>query len=336
MAMLVEANLQLKPKRIRVLVLTALPNGMFRLNLEEEFRRVKVRSDQVIAEKKRGVGGDTLEQGVEYEFVFGFAVRVTDVMSLIDSHRPHIVSFAGHGIGTSALKRSQQRKIDAAQTKVEELKADGQRGTAEMTQAEKALSTLQEEMVWLRGGICLKGEEQQTVMLTPANLASIIKLTGEGCVRILFLNACYTAEESDPLVEVVPAFIGNNRPIGDEPAIEMSATMYAMLALGKSVSVAFQLGVIAAGTASASNQDIPVLRLRQDDIVLYDRNELAQIPAQLAALGVTRSSSEDVVASGRTDVPSAFDAPQPDAAERGDWTPSPLSDGDGNNFSRGG
>jgi tetratricopeptide (TPR) repeat protein len=65
----------------------------------------------------------------------------------------------------------------------------------------------------------------------------------KGDVRVVVLNACYSAAQARGIVQSIDCAVGIKGEIGDEASIAFSAEFYQALAYGRSVQQAFDLGV---------------------------------------------------------------------------------------------
>jgi hypothetical protein len=82
-------------------------------------------------------------------------------------------------------------------------------------------------------------------------------------VRIVVLNACFSAAQAAAISDSTGIAIGMRRPISDPAAIAFSAAFYDALALGRSVRQAFDLGCAAIKAQGMADQaDIPDLLVR--------------------------------------------------------------------------
>lgn len=88
-----------------------------------------------------------------------------------------------------------------------------------------------------------------------AELISIIKDN----LRVVVLNACYSALQAEEISQVVEATIGMRHEIGDSAAIEFAAALYEGLANGLSLKGSFEMGKNALKLAGISETHIPDL-----------------------------------------------------------------------------
>lgn len=88
-----------------------------------------------------------------------------------------------------------------------------------------------------------------------ADLISIIKDN----LRVVVLNACYSALQAEGIRQVVEATVGMRHEIGDTAAIEFAAALYEGVANRRSFQVSFDLAVNALKMANISQTHIPDL-----------------------------------------------------------------------------
>ncbi len=63
-------------------------------------------------------------------------------------------------------------------------------------------------------------------------------------VRVVLLNACYSAAQAKAIVKEIDCAVGMSRAVKDDHAIAFAAEFYQALAYGRSVQEAFDLGVV--------------------------------------------------------------------------------------------
>jgi hypothetical protein len=81
-------------------------------------------------------------------------------------------------------------------------------------------------------------------------------------VRLAVLNACFSEEQADAIVEVIDCAVGMSQAIGDEAAIVFAAAFYRKLGFGDSVQAAFDEGRVALMLQGIPEEQTPVLRVR--------------------------------------------------------------------------
>ncbi|MFY9620639.1 MAG: CHAT domain-containing protein [Pyrinomonadaceae bacterium] len=88
-------------------------------------------------------------------------------------------------------------------------------------------------------GIFLEDNEGRSSPLTKAQLADLIKSSGEH-VRLVVLNACFSALQAEAMRESVDFVVGTKVAVPDDLAVVFVAHFYEALAVGNSVRDAYQ------------------------------------------------------------------------------------------------
>jgi Tfp pilus assembly protein PilF len=91
------------------------------------------------------------------------------------------------------------------------------------------------------GEIVLTEEDGSAKPVPPQALAEVLRVLRDN-VRVVVLNACYSATLARALVKVIDCAVGMSDAIDDDHAIAFAAEFYQALAFGKSVQQAFDLG----------------------------------------------------------------------------------------------
>ncbi len=107
-------------------------------------------------------------------------------------------------------------------------------------------------------GIALRDEKGNLKLVHQNALANLFTVIKDN-VRVVVLNACYSALQADEIVKVIDFTVGMRKAIRDSSAIVFSAAFYLGLAYGRSVQEAFGLGVNALMLEGIPDEDIPVL-----------------------------------------------------------------------------
>src|SRR5262249_41534157 len=76
--------------KIKILIVSANPDGTARLNLDREVREIE--------EKIRAA-----EHRDAIELITKWAVRPDDLLQALNQHKPHVVHFTGHGSATDEI-----------------------------------------------------------------------------------------------------------------------------------------------------------------------------------------------------------------------------------------
>lgn len=83
-------------------------------------------------------------------------------------------------------------------------------------------------------------------------------------IRVVVLNACYSAEQASRIVEEIDFVVGMKDPIGDDAAREFAAAFYRGLAFGRTIQNAFDLGIGQLKLMGLKDdEDVPVLMTRK-------------------------------------------------------------------------
>lgn len=105
------------------------------------------------------------------------------------------------------------------------------------------------------GAIVLVGDDGQPRTVPPEALGKLFRVLRDR-VRVVVLNACYSAVQARAIVKQIDCAVGMTAPIGDKAAAFFAAEFYQALGFGKSIREAFDLGVTRLsleGVADAKN-----------------------------------------------------------------------------------
>jgi hypothetical protein len=92
------------------------------------------------------------------------------------------------------------------------------------------------------GAIALAGDDGKPRLVPPEALAAFFQVLKDK-VRVVVLNACYSAPQAKGIVKEIDCAVGMSAPIGDKAAIAFAGEFYQALGFGRSVQEAFDLGV---------------------------------------------------------------------------------------------
>jgi len=109
-----------------------------------------------------------------------------------------------------------------------------------------------------KDGIALRDEEGKLKLVHQNALANLFTVIKDN-VRVVVLNACYSALQADEIVKVIDFTVGMQNAVPDRSAIVFSAAFYLGLAYGRSVQESFGLGVNALMLEGIPEEDIPAL-----------------------------------------------------------------------------
>jgi hypothetical protein len=136
-------------------------------------------------------------------------------------------------------------------------------------------------------------EEEQIILVDdshraiPVSSAALKQLftTLKDNIRVVLLNACFSQDQAEAIVEVIDCAIGMKQEIGDEAAIAFAASFYRAVGYGHSVNDAFEQGKVALMLQGIPEETTPTLLVREgvdpDTLFLVDADEVdADPPSQ--------------------------------------------------------
>jgi CHAT domain len=144
------------------------------------------------------------------EFVSKWAVQPDDLQRALLEHRPQILHFSGHGSPAGDLLL--EPGMDASP----------------------------------QG---LPGRDRDLVVAeslpAPVSLSALVGLirTLKDNLKVIVLNACFSESQAAALAECVDGAIGMREEIGDRAALIFSSAFYRAIGYGRSLQVAFDLGI---------------------------------------------------------------------------------------------
>lgn len=195
-----------RPARtIRILFLSASPNGLTPLRTDREVREIQ-------EALRRSEFRDRFELKQEP------AVRISDLQGCLLQHRPDILHFSGHG--------------------------------------------------YQGGAILLEGRDGKLFPLLSEDLAALLSVLKDR-TRCVFLNACYSAKEAEPMAGVIASVIARPDTVRDSAAILFSTFFYQALAYGSSVRSAFDLGCLQLRMEGWSDEANPILLARGPEEIRF-------------------------------------------------------------------
>lgn len=100
--------------------------------------------------------------------------------------------------------------------------------------------------------LVLQGDHGKERVVTAETLGQLFGVLKDN-IRLVVLNACYSAGQADAIVEHIECAIGMNRPISDGAAIDFAGALYRAIANGRTVEEAFQLGTLSVRLEQAGN-----------------------------------------------------------------------------------
>jgi CHAT domain len=206
-----------------ILFLAANPKGSNPLALDREARDIHV-------ELERSGCRD------QFEFVTRWAVEPMDLLRELRKLRPTVVHFSGHGqIGPAAAPSDGNRRRDIK----------GGVGPAHSGS----------------GGLYFQAADGDAQLVSSAAIEQTFGAAGAS-VRVVVLNACYTATQADALLAHVDCVVGMSGAIGDDAARHFAVGFYGGLGEREAVDRAYQQGKAAIGLEGLRDGELPQLRVR--------------------------------------------------------------------------
>jgi hypothetical protein len=170
-----------------------------------------------------------------FDFVTRWAVESSDLLRDLHDLKPSIVHFSGHGIRPVATgDRAERRDADAGTTP-----SGGGPAGALFASA--------------NGG----GK-----VVTPEAFARALDGVGSS-VRLVVLNACYTASLASALLEHVDCVVGMSGAIHDDAARNFAIGFYGGLGERESIAAAYAQGTAAINLSGLPDADQPQLKVRE-------------------------------------------------------------------------
>jgi CHAT domain len=149
-------------------------------------------------------------------------------------------------------------------------------------------------------------EEEQIILVDdshraiPVSAAALKQLftTLKDNIRVVLLNACYSQDQAEAIVEVIDCAIGMKQEIGDEAAMAFAASFYRAVGYGHSVNDAFEQGKVALMLQGIPEETTPTLLVREgvdaDALFLVDPDEVDEVqPSQENADRVEQAAAPE-------------------------------------------
>ena len=108
----------------------------------------------------------------------------------------------------------------------------------------------------------LAGDDGQVRLVSTRALQTLFT-TLKGAIRLVFLNACYSREQAQALVETIGCVIGMKAGISDRAARTFASSFYRAIGFGRSVQEAFDQGIASLLLEGIAQEDVPDLLVRE-------------------------------------------------------------------------
>jgi esterase/lipase superfamily enzyme len=122
------------------------------------------------------------------------------------------------------------------------------------------------------GDIILNNAQGYAEAVSPESLAQMLAIVG-GRVECVVLNACFSLEKADALIEQVNFVIGMDADIDDKSAISFAAGFYRGLGFGMGYSNAFELGRNEINFSNLPDGTVPHF-ITRDNALLHQAEEV--------------------------------------------------------------
>jgi TIR domain/CHAT domain len=163
-------------------------------------------------------------------------------------------------------------------------------------------------------GLQLAGEDGEARLVTTQALKRLFTTLKDN-IRLIVLNACYSREQAQTLVEVIDCVIGMHTSIGDEAAAMFAASFYRALGFGRSVQNAFDQGLVALAVRNIPEEDIPQLLVKDGvdphQVMLVGGRKPRVSPLAKAASALARPTPTATPPSDLPGVKEAVEAEKP-------------------------
>jgi CHAT domain-containing protein len=111
-------------------------------------------------------------------------------------------------------------------------------------------------------GLSLAGDDGRDRLVTTRAL-QVLFTTLKDNIRLVVLNACYSREQAQALVEIIDCVIGMKESIHDDTAIAFASSFYRAIGFGRSIQSAFEQGITSLLLEGIAEEDIPVLLVKK-------------------------------------------------------------------------
>jgi diguanylate cyclase (GGDEF)-like protein len=110
-------------------------------------------------------------------------------------------------------------------------------------------------------GLVFHDDSKSSTLINSSALKFLFQTLKDN-IRVVVLNACYSQEQAEKIIEVIDCVVGMNASVGDEAAIKFAASFYRAIGFDRSVKNAFEQGLVAIALANLNEENIPVLLAR--------------------------------------------------------------------------
>ncbi len=111
-------------------------------------------------------------------------------------------------------------------------------------------------------GLSLAGDDGRDRLVTTRALKALFTTLKDN-IRLVVLNACYSREQAQALVESIDCVIGMKESIHDDAATAFASSFYRAIGFGRSIQEAFEQGITSLLLEGIPEEDIPELLVKQ-------------------------------------------------------------------------
>jgi|GEM_PF-2430661 TIR domain/CHAT domain len=110
-------------------------------------------------------------------------------------------------------------------------------------------------------GIILASEDGQE-KIVPTRALKALFTTLKDNIRLVVLNACYSREQAEALVETIDCVVGMKEGIGDRAATTFASSFYRAIGFGRSIQDAFDQGITSLLLEGIAEEETPELLVK--------------------------------------------------------------------------
>src|SRR5579859_2743943 len=110
-------------------------------------------------------------------------------------------------------------------------------------------------------GLSLAGSDG-TVRRVSTRALKALFTTLKGEIRLVLLNACYSREQAQALVESIDCVIGMKQSVHDDAAAAFASSFYRAIGFGRSIQEAFDQGITSLLLEGIPEEDVPELLVK--------------------------------------------------------------------------
>jgi hypothetical protein len=125
-----------------------------------------------------------------------------------------------------------------------------------------------------QGELLLEDDQRNPTPISREKLTGLFSIL-KGNIKVVVLNACFSEPQAKAITQHIPCAIGTSNALPDEDAIRFSAVFYEAIAHGRSIEVAFQLGLNEIEDSDMSDEQRPRICVKDglsaSDITLISR-----------------------------------------------------------------